>query len=83
MFCYNILLIFHCLNNINEKSNNSNLKNLVSKSSGNVLTNASSKSQNGNIIQKNKNIKNKKLKIYTNPFKENDYHIFDYLFSGF
>jgi len=65
-------------NVINEKSNNSNLKNLVSKSSGNVLTNASSKSQNGNIIQKNKNIKNKKLKIYTNPFKENDYHIFDY-----
>ena len=65
-------------NVISEKSNNSNLKNLVSKSSGNVLTNASSKSQNGNIIQKNKNIKNKKLKIYTNPFKENDYHIFDY-----
>ena len=65
-------------NFINEKSSNSNLKNIISKSSGNVLINASSKKQNDNIISKNKNNRNKKLIIYNDPSKENDYHIFNY-----
>ena len=64
-------------NFINEKNNSSTLKNITSKSSGNVLTNASS----NNIISKNKNIRNKKLIIYNDPFKENDYQIFNYILT--